>query len=104
MERVNGTDKVKVVPTPNSVSTVISPRTSLRLLRTTSIPTPRPDKAVTCSEVVNPGSKISDRSSSSVALASKVSSIPIPWARVRILSKEMPRPSSRMVMIVRLLR
>ncbi len=101
-ERVNGTNKVKVVPTPGTVSTLTSPRTCLRLLRTTSIPTPRPDKVVTCSLVLNPGSKIRESSSSSVAWANRVASKPIAKARARILSKEMPRPSSLIVMMVRL--
>jgi hypothetical protein len=48
-----------VAPIPGRERTRICPRSASTLRLTTSIPTPRPDRLVTCSAVEKPGMKIS---------------------------------------------
>ncbi len=56
---VSGSRTVTVVPRPGSLAMATLPRSAVMLRLTTSMPTPRPDRFVTCSAVENPGSKIS---------------------------------------------
>jgi hypothetical protein len=58
MARVSGSRILKVEPCPSLVSTWISPPVWEILVRTTSMPTPRPEISVTCALVENPASKI----------------------------------------------
>ena len=62
-------------------------------LRTTSMPTPRPDTSVTTSAVEKPGAKISIQTSLSGMLSD--TSMPRSRAFFRIFSRFMPLPSSR---------
>ena len=54
---VSGRRMRKVVPSPIRLSSSMLPRRASMLRRTTSMPTPRPDRLVTCSAVEKPGSK-----------------------------------------------
>jgi len=64
MAIVNGSLIRKVEPDPTAVSISIFPRRRSMLRRTTSMPTPRPETAVTFSAVEKPGAKIRARMSS----------------------------------------
>ena len=88
---VNGKRMEMVVPRPALFSTWIFPRTLSMLRRTTSMPTPRPDVAVTVSAVEKPGVKMTSRSSASDI---ECAGSPMPAARSRTLSTSMPPPSS----------
>src|SRR5437870_3113851 len=55
---VSGSLMVKRVPAPTSVSTSMSPPSRVTLVRTTSMPTPRPAAVVTLCAVLKPGRKI----------------------------------------------
>ena len=69
MERVSGSSMEIVVPWPRTESTVTSPRISWILLRTTSMPTPRPETSEIFSEVENPLAKMRLRISFLLSLA-----------------------------------
>ena len=64
------------------------------------MPTPLPDKSVTCSAVLNPGSKIKSNKSSGRACSKSCGLIPIEIALALILSMLIPPPSSLMVITV----
>ncbi len=59
MASVSGIFILNVVPWPSSVRTSTDPPIFSMLVRTTSIPTPRPDTFVTAAAVEKPGIKIS---------------------------------------------
>jgi hypothetical protein len=59
MARVSGSSIVKVEPCPGFDSIRVRPRIAMRLRRTTSMPTPRPERLVTFSAVEKPGARIS---------------------------------------------
>ncbi len=59
MASVSGRRTVIVLPTPSVLAMSMLPRSAAILRLTTSMPTPRPDRLVTCSAVEKPGSKIS---------------------------------------------
>src|SRR3546814_9513301 len=63
---VSGKVMVNTEPAPALVCTLTEPPSSLTLRRTTSIPTPRPDRSVVASAVENPGWNISSATWSSV--------------------------------------
>jgi hypothetical protein len=84
---------VKTVPRPTADSISILPRIRSMLRRTTSIPTPRPERSVIVSAVENPGAKIRSNTSRSSRCSSGLSS-PRSTALARIRSGFSPRPSS----------
>ena len=59
MASVSGSRTVTVVPSPGRLAMSTLPRSAVMLRLTTSMPTPRPDRLVTCSAVEKPGSKMS---------------------------------------------
>src|SRR5882724_4500435 len=67
MASVSGTLTVTVVPSPALDERSMVPPSAWIFRLATSIPTPRPDRSVTCSAVENPGSKISCQTSASGA-------------------------------------
>ena len=92
---VSGIMNVNVEPSPSTVLTLTLPPMRSMLVRTTSMPTPRPDTSVTLAAVEKPGAKIRSRISRSVIRARTSSG----WmffsiALARILLTSMPRPSS----------
>ena len=58
MASVSGNVIVVVVPLPSSLFSSTLPPSSLMFRRTTSMPTPRPERSVVCSAVEKPGMKI----------------------------------------------
>ena len=93
IDRVSGRRMRKQVPCPIVDWISMEPRSASMLRRTTSMPTPRPDRSVTCSAVEKPASKISAKmpcSSSSVSAPIR----PRSMARARIFAAFRPRPSS----------
>ncbi len=90
---VSGNRTDTVVPAPSSLRRVTSPRKAVMLRFTTSMPTPRPDRFVTCSAVEKPGSKMRLKISDSVSVR-PASIRPRSWALARILSRLRPPPSS----------
>ena len=66
---VSGTRSVTVVPCP-VLRSVTSPPSCRACVRTTSSPTPRPDRSVTCSRELNPGVNSSSVSAASSGLLS----------------------------------
>ncbi|MNJ66853.1 hypothetical protein D3C77_629700 [compost metagenome] len=71
----------------------MTPRNWSMALRTTSMPTPRPDRLDTCSAVEKPASKISRWMSCSL-IGESLSSMPRAMAFSRIFAVFRPRPSS----------
>jgi hypothetical protein len=53
---VKGSRSLVVVPRPSTLSSSISPRNASTFRRTTSMPTPRPERSLTESAVENPAS------------------------------------------------
>jgi hypothetical protein len=90
---VSGRRMVKVDPAPSTVATSTLPRRPWMLRRTTSMPTPRPERLVTCSAVEKPASKIRLLISWSESVAA-ASISPLSIAFWRILSFGRPPPSS----------
>ena len=97
MASVSGILTVKLVPSPLvEVTSTVPPICSI-LVRTTSMPTPRPDTLVTLAAVEKPGAKMkrwicaSDIFSISASVAS-----PFASAVALIFSVSRPRPSSVM--------
>ena len=95
MASVSGRRMSIVLPLPATLWIATVPRKASMLRRTTSMPTPRPDKLVMVSAVEKPASKISLRISSSAG-TTPCSTRPRAQARASTLSREMPRPSSWM--------
>ena len=58
MASVRGRRIDMVVPWPSWLRTSMVPRSAVMLRLTTSMPTPRPERLLTCSAVENPGWKI----------------------------------------------
>ncbi len=88
---VSGSRIETVVPSPGALSTAMVPRRSSTLRRTTSIPTPRPERSVTSGAVENPGWKISALRSAS---RRRLVSIPRSAAAWRMPARSSPAPSS----------
>src|SRR5690606_12890037 len=80
------------VPRPALLSSCTSPPRAWMFLRTTSMPTPRPDRSVTSSAVEKPGWKIRSQTCASLGLSGIAR--PRSVALARILSRLRPRPSS----------
>jgi len=59
MASVRGRRICVSVPWPGCEFSVMTPRSASMLRLTTSMPTPRPDRLVSCSAVEKPGSKMS---------------------------------------------
>ena len=59
MASVSGSRSAISVPWPGTLSMSTEPRSASMLRRTTSMPTPRPDRLVTVSAVEKPGSMMS---------------------------------------------
>ena len=55
--RVKGSRSVTIIPAPGVLVMSIDPRSPSMLRRTTSIPTPRPDRSVTSRAVEKPGAQ-----------------------------------------------
>ena len=98
---VSGILMIKLVPAPAAdFSSTVPPICSI-LLRTTSMPTPRPEMLVTCAAVEKPGAKMklqispSDLPTRSASLARPVS---MALALMRAASR--PRPSSAISMMM----
>ena len=92
---VSGRRSEKRVPAPGSVDTSTSPLRRPTLVRTMSMPTPRPAVVVTSAAVLKPGRKIrSSASLSDIAAAASAVTKPCATARRRSRSASMPRPSS----------
>ena len=98
----SGSEMVTLVPRPGSLETAMVPPVRRTMVRTTSMPTPRPERSETCSAVDSPASMISCSASSSLMLAKRASSIrPRSKALCLTFSTSMPRPSSEISMITR---
>ncbi|MCY1307273.1 hypothetical protein D9M68_791320 [compost metagenome] len=82
-----------VVPRPNSLMTSTSPRNCSMLRRTTSMPTPRPERLVIRAAVENPGSKIRRRISLSLSTWSGCTR-PFSTALAKMRWRSSPLPSS----------
>ena len=70
MARVNGSRSRNCDPCPSSLRMSIKPFSFLMFVRTTSMPTPRPDRSVATSLVEKPGRKINSRISRTPMVAS----------------------------------
>ncbi len=96
MARVRGSRSRVLVPRPTSLSmSMLPPRFSM-FVRTTSMPTPRPEMSLTFSAVEKPGAKtsrVASRSSKRAACSAVMTPFSTAFARIRWGS--MPRPSSR---------
>ena len=92
---VSGTRTRTVVPRPATLWMSTVPLIASMFVRTTSMPTPRPETLVTWAAVEKPGSKMncSTRSSGSVAAWSALTS-PRATALARTASTAIPAPSS----------
>ena len=88
------------MPRPRSDLSEIRPPISWMLLRTTSMPTPRPEMSEIVSAVEKPGTKMRLLISSSVSVASGPTS-PCSRAFLSTRSELMPAPSSRISMTIR---
>src|SRR3954449_10962371 len=93
---VSGRRICAIVPWPSSEVIVTSPPSSRIIVRTASMPTPRPEMSLVTSAVEKPGRK----SSSAAPLPSRLSAAsavirPRSTARLPTLTGSMPRPSSR---------
>ena len=73
---------MNVVPAPSLDSMAIVPRSASMPRRTTSIPTPRPERSVTSFVVVKPGSKMT---LSSAPMAARSSPAPSSETRMMIV-------------------
>src|SRR3954466_671910 len=93
---VSGRGICAIVPRPSSDVRVTSPPSSRIIVRTASMPTPRPEMSLVTSAVEKPGRKSSSAAPlpSSVRPASAVIR-PRSTARLPTLTGSMPRPSSR---------
>ena len=97
MVSVSGTRRVMRVPSPSLLSTSTMPPMRSMFERTTSMPTPRPEIAVTCLAVDRPASKISASCSRGLSCAaSALSRMPAAMAFSTSFLPSMPRPSSWM--------
>ncbi len=95
MARVSGIFMVNSVPAPGSLDRSMVPPMRSMLVLTTSMPTPRPDTAVTAAAVEKPGRKMKDWICWSVMPASSVSlANPLATILLRICATARPRPSS----------
>ena len=100
MARVSGMRRRSVVPLPARESISTLPPIFSTLVRTTSMPTPRPLTLVTAAAVEKPGRKISCSSSRSPSCAARSGVIsPRSMALLRIFSTAMPAPSSETSMM-----
>ena len=97
---VSGSASVIVMPRPRSDLSEIRPPISWMLLRTTSMPTPRPEMSEIVSAVENPGAMMRLLTSSSVSVASGPRS-PRSRAFLSTRSELIPAPSSRIWMMIR---
>ena len=94
---VSGRMIEKREPWPGLDEISMRPRMASTFLRTTSMPTPRPDTSVTTAAVENPGSKMSCQTSASL-IRSFTRSRPRSCALARMRSRSRPRPSSSISM------
>lgn len=95
---VSGNVRRNRVPRPRVVLMLTSPLRLLTARLTTSMPTPRPERSVTCSAVEKPGAKISSWISSGRSFASGETS-PRSMARFKMRVSSRPAPSSAISMI-----
>src|SRR5258706_288913 len=77
---VSGSRTVTVLPSPSMLARSTVPRRASMLWRTTSMPTPRPERSVTVSALENPGAKTKPSSSASGSCSGCA---PRPVARAR---------------------
>lgn len=99
---VSGTCTRTVVPMPGTLWMSIVPPIASMLVRTTSMPTPRPETLVTWAAVENPGSKMNCRTrSGDSAAASAADTRPRAIAFSRTFSKAIPPPSSDTSIVTR---
>ena len=91
--RVSGRVMVKVVPWPYTLRMLTAPPRSMTLRRTTSMPTPRPDRSVVAAAVEKPASKISSATASS-DMPSPEAIRPRCTALATMASRLRPAPSS----------
>ena len=93
--RLAGSSIRQLVPFPISLSMCTTPCKASTALRTTSMPTPRPDRAVTLSMVEKPARRIILKAaSSSIAATALPVSKPFSTARLLSFSASKPLPSS----------
>ena len=97
---VSGSDRMKREPAPGVDCTTTRPPTSWMFLRTTSMPTPRPETSDTSAAVEKPGAKISMSICSSVRVWPRSTSA-LSMALASTRSRSMPRPSSSISMKMR---
>ena len=103
MLSVSGTLSIIRVPEPGVLSISSEPPIFSMFARTTSMPTPRPETAVTFLAVLRPGSQISAlRSRMLSSVASSALRMPAAMAFSTSLSPSMPLPSSTMPMRISL--
>ena len=92
---------VKVVPAPGTLFRSMVPPIFSMLVFTTSMPTPRPDTAVTTAAVEKPARKMKRCNCVSLMPASSASvARPFFSTLARILSSGRPRPSSAISMMM----
>ena len=93
--RVSGILSVKLTPTPGTERTSMVPPIWSILVRTTSMPTPRPEMLVTAAAVEKPGAKMNFWICASLSLSSSAS-VASPCASALALMRSVlrPRPSS----------
>jgi len=92
---------LKVVPVPGAEFRSTVPPICSILLRTTSMPTPRPEMLVTCAAVEKPAEKMRLRTSASdLAAISASLANPLSMALARIRARSRPRPSSTISMMM----
>ncbi len=97
--RVRGSLMINVLPAPSSDSISTIPFSLVMFVRTTSMPTPRPEMLVTFAAVLNPGAKIRLKASRTDISRACVSVIrPRSSAFALSFSGSMPWPSSRIAM------
>ena len=95
MASVSGIFILTVVPRPGRLSMSTVPPIFSMLVRTTSMPTPRPEKCVTWSAVEKPGRKMRLTSSRSLSRSACSGVISLAWmALSRTRCGSMPSPSS----------
>ena len=93
-------DSTNSVPCPGVERTSTAPLMRSRFLRTTSIPTPRPDTSDRTLAVEKPGSKMKFQASRSSMVAGSALSRPRSAALASIASRSRPLPSSLTLTLV----
>jgi hypothetical protein len=101
MASVSGILMRKLEPSPGTDFTSMVPPIWSMLVRTTSMPTPRPDTLVTFAAVEKPGAKMNLWICASDIFSSSISeAMPFASALALIASVFNPRPSSAMQMMM----